>query len=277
MPASKPGPSADVERLYGVPLDEFTSTRDALARELRQAGDRAAADALRRLRKPSVAAWALNQVRRHERGRVDQLLAAGERLRDAQRRLLAGGERGALRDAATEERRLVGELVEAGERELVDAGHAVNSTIQNRLRETLHSAAGDDEARELLGAGRLVRDHQISDLGLPGAMLEAPPRTAGNEAPPRTAADKAPARNPAREQAARRRLEKAQAQEHDAQARAKQAERAAQDARRAVAKASSSADRAEAAAQREREHARKAAARVTELQSELRDLVRDGG
>jgi hypothetical protein len=259
MPAAKPPHEAAVERLYGVPLQEFTATRDALARELRQGGDRAAADALRRLRKPSVASWALNQVRRHEPGRVDQLLAAGERLRDAQRRLLAGGERGVLRDAATEERRLVAELVEAGERELVDAGHAVNSTIQNRLRETLHSAAGDDEARELLDAGRLIRDHQISDLGLPGEMVQARPRNAGKE------------------QAARRRLEKAQAREHEAQARAKEAERDARDAGRALARASSSAERAEAAAERERERASKAAARVAELEGELRDLVREGG
>jgi hypothetical protein len=101
-----------IDRLYGLPLEEFTPQRDAAAKQLRGAGDRDAAAEVKRLRKPSRLAWALNQVRRHDPEQVDELLAAGERLQEAQRQLVEAGERGLLRDAAADERQLVGQIAE---------------------------------------------------------------------------------------------------------------------------------------------------------------------
>ena len=46
-----------IDRLYQLPLDEFTSARNALAKE---AGPEAAA--IKRLEKPNTAAWAINQL-----------------------------------------------------------------------------------------------------------------------------------------------------------------------------------------------------------------------
>ena len=51
--------------LYGLPLDEFTPARNAAAKELRDQGLKAEADAVKALAKPSVAAWAVNQLTRH--------------------------------------------------------------------------------------------------------------------------------------------------------------------------------------------------------------------
>lgn len=51
-----------ITELYANPLPDFISVRDALAKELRSAGDREAALAVKGLRKPSRAAWALNRV-----------------------------------------------------------------------------------------------------------------------------------------------------------------------------------------------------------------------
>src|ERR1700712_3382817 len=89
-----------VDELYGAPLDEFTALRDKHVKALRK-DDRPAADALKKLRKPSVSAWAVNQLRRRASKDVDALLAAGEALREAQ---LGGGDRGAIRSAAPDER-----------------------------------------------------------------------------------------------------------------------------------------------------------------------------
>ena len=55
-----------IDRLYARPLTDFISARDALAKELRAAGDREAASAVKSLRKPSRAAWALNRVAHQE-------------------------------------------------------------------------------------------------------------------------------------------------------------------------------------------------------------------
>ena len=159
-----------IDRLYGLPLEEFTPARDTASKELRAAGERDAAAEVKRLRKPSRLAWALNQVRRHDPEPVDKLIAAGERLQEAQRQLVEAGERGLLRDAAAEERELVGRIADLAERELATSGHPANATAQGKLFSTLHAAAADPEVRDALAAGRLLGEHQLSDLGLvPGS------------------------------------------------------------------------------------------------------------
>ena len=55
-----------IDRVYAGPLTDFISARDALAKDLRAAGDRDAASAVKSLRKPSRAAWALNRVAHQE-------------------------------------------------------------------------------------------------------------------------------------------------------------------------------------------------------------------
>jgi hypothetical protein len=68
--------------LYGLPLDEFTAARDAEAKRLRAEGDAEAAKAVKALRKPSRAAWAINRAVRSEPEAVKELVGAGERLDD---------------------------------------------------------------------------------------------------------------------------------------------------------------------------------------------------
>ena len=62
----------DVDELYGLPLDEFVPARNALARELKGAGEPAEAAEVAALRKPSVAAWAVNQLVRTQRRGVGE-------------------------------------------------------------------------------------------------------------------------------------------------------------------------------------------------------------
>ncbi|MEA2589487.1 MAG: hypothetical protein QOH66_2414, partial [Actinomycetota bacterium] len=53
-----------LDRLYAAPPDRFTAERDALAKSLKTS-DKAAAAAVKALRRPPVTAWALNQVARN--------------------------------------------------------------------------------------------------------------------------------------------------------------------------------------------------------------------
>jgi hypothetical protein len=155
-----------IAELYGLPLDEFTSARDALAKRLRAGGERKLAKQVKALRKPSVTAWAVNRVRRREPERVEELLDAGARLREAQQRVIRSGQQGQLRDAGARERDLVESLVDSAATELAASGHAASPASRSRVFATLHAAAGDHEARALLSAGRLVRDYELSDLAL---------------------------------------------------------------------------------------------------------------
>src|SRR5205085_6874781 len=105
---------ADVGELYGLPLEEFTAARNALAKDLAKAGDKAMAAEVKRLAKPSKTAWALNQLARRQAEDVERLLEAGERLRAAQQRALAGDAshlRGATRTGQEQVDRLLAAAV----------------------------------------------------------------------------------------------------------------------------------------------------------------------
>ncbi len=144
-------------RLYSLPLEEFTRERDASARELRKAKERDAAATVAKLPKPSQAAWAANALTREQRGLVDDLLAAGEQLREAQDAAVAGKGAAALRDAGAAERAAVDALVEAAG-DLKPGGRKPTAATLERLRTTLHAAASDEQVRTALDQGRLVED-----------------------------------------------------------------------------------------------------------------------
>ncbi|HKP90138.1 MAG TPA: hypothetical protein VJT75_09215, partial [Thermoleophilaceae bacterium] len=83
-------PEDAVDELYGLPIDEFTPRRDALAKELRGAGNRDAATWVKGLRKPSAAAWLVNQIARARARDARALVDAGEALRAAHEGVVAG-------------------------------------------------------------------------------------------------------------------------------------------------------------------------------------------
>src|SRR3954451_5770403 len=142
-------PDEIADDLYGAPFDEFIARRDAAVRDLRREKRREEADAVKSLRKPALSAWAVNQLARRERDAVDGLLAAGAALRQAR-----GGD--ALRDATHEERDAVADLAARAAELLRGEGQGGAEKTETELRETLHAAALDDEARGLLEVGRLV-------------------------------------------------------------------------------------------------------------------------
>ena len=57
---------AALDRLYGLPAEDFTAARDALAKELRGAKRRDEADAVKQRRRPTAPAAAINQLARLE-------------------------------------------------------------------------------------------------------------------------------------------------------------------------------------------------------------------
>jgi hypothetical protein len=86
----------DVDELFKLPLNEFTDARNALARRLKQSGRANDANVVKTLAKPSVSAWTVNQLYWHHRDAFEELLAAGQRFRKAQRGGKVADMRGAL-------------------------------------------------------------------------------------------------------------------------------------------------------------------------------------
>ena len=166
------------DELYSLSLGEFTGARDERAKALRKEGHRDDADAVKALRKPTVAAWALNQLARERPKELGRLLAAGKDLRAAQDELLAGGDRKAFQDAAAKERDEVATLTGEAAKLAVEGGERASPAVTEKVAATLHAAALDEETAEELRAGRLVREREA--IGGFGAMsAEAPPPEGG--------------------------------------------------------------------------------------------------
>jgi hypothetical protein len=86
----------DVDELFKLPLTEFTDARNTLAKRLKQSGRANDANVVKTLAKPSVSAWTVNQLYWHHRDAFEELLAAGQRFRKAQRGGKVADMRGAL-------------------------------------------------------------------------------------------------------------------------------------------------------------------------------------
>src|SRR3954465_7834102 len=183
-----------MDRLYDLPLSEFTSERNALAAELRASGDHEAAALVKALRKPSAAAWAVNQLVRADPDLVEALLGAGGELRQAHRQAASGRGAAQLRSAAEAERRAVDQLVG---RAAVVLGRAVTPALAESIRNSLHAASSDDGARERVRTGTL--ETELRPIGL-GPIPAGGVRSSGRRSAPkpRAGGSKAAAR-PARE------------------------------------------------------------------------------
>ena len=79
-----PDVEAELDRLYALPLEEFTQARNDLARRLTKAGQADAAAEVKKLPKPSIPVWTANQLARREPGELRALLRSAEELRTAQ-------------------------------------------------------------------------------------------------------------------------------------------------------------------------------------------------
>jgi hypothetical protein len=241
----------DAQELYGLPLDRFIPERKALAKELRSAGRRDEAEAVSGLRKPSLAAWAVNQLVRTQHRDVSALFEAGDAARHAQAELLARrGDGPALREALDEERAAVDRLTRAARGLLSSEGHELSPAILDRVGDTLHAAALDPEARNQVKDGCL--DRELRHVGLSTAGVEARPA-------PRSGTKRPPSKN------------KSALRKREADAR-RAAERAAQDLRAAEDRAAAAAEALTAAKEtlaEARRRAREAEAAFRRAEKEL--------
>jgi hypothetical protein len=271
-------PEADA--LYGLPLERFTSARDALAARLRSSGDVEEAASVKALRKPTTPAWAVNQVARRAREQVEELIAASDRLRRAQQALLEGGPAHEVWEATLVEREAIRSLTDEAERALVEAGSAASRSTLDRVADTLAAAAADVGGRTLLRRGILTAEMRRAGFGeiLSDAPAAAPakkkePEPAGAKGRPLLEAERestrlARAADRAEEDAERfaraaakaddevssaeRRLVIAQKEASAAKAEATAARKAANAARRQADKAAAVLDKLRAATTRSR-------------------------
>lgn len=140
----------EIDELYQTPLEDFVAARGALAKAIGGAeGAR-----VRKLPKPTLVPWAVNQVYWKARRVYDRLLASGERLRKAQIAALEG--RAAdVRAATSAHRDAVAEAVERAEHLASGAGSHPAADALTRTFEALSLAPKPSEPH-----GRLTKPLQ---------------------------------------------------------------------------------------------------------------------
>jgi len=250
-----------LDRLYGAPLDEFTQARNRLAKEL--TGDDA--KQVKTLKKPNLAAWALNQLCRMEDLAV--LFAVTDKLRRAQRRVMSGGKPTELRQATDERNKVVSALTRRAGEILSEAGHAAAPATLSAISDSLIAVASDDVGAELLKKGRLTRElHPQSVVDVGGlTLVEGTP-----DEPPLPDMSALEAARDAVEEA-RARVKNATASVSEANREAEHLAREADETERRAKAARESAEFAKRAAEARRNEAAEADRALEEARNALRE------
>lgn len=150
-----------VDRLYALPPDQFISARDAAAAAAKAAGETKLAADIKRLRKPTVSAWAVNLLSRRAGDTLKALIELGPRLGKAQRL----GRRDELRSLGEARHGYVTALVTAAGAAVAEHGQTMSSAIALDVESTLAGALAEPEVAEAVLAGRLDRPVHYAGLG----------------------------------------------------------------------------------------------------------------
>jgi chromosome segregation ATPase len=240
------------EELYGVLPGEFTGTRNEWAKATKADGDAELAKRVQELRRPSVAAWVVNRLMRHQGEQMTQVLELGSSLRQAQSDLDAE----ALRELTRQRRQLTTAVTHQGRVLAAELGQKVTDAVADQVEGTLHAAMVDEQAAAAVRSGMLVAALTATGVGsadvvdavaLPSAIgmtarprsgrssraakraeLSVVPQPAEAEAPDRAEQERAAAREAAREAA--------QTTVREATAAADEAQRKLRKARKRVSK-----------------------------------------
>jgi len=158
----------DAIALFRTPPDRFVAERDALVKELRSAGRDDDATAVKALRRPTAAVWALNQLAEKEPDALNTLFEAGRALRAAQSEAIAGSSSSALVEAGAERRAAIGRLT-AGTVAILDEGGHRGAAQTDAIAQALEAASVDAGIGAELAAGTLEKlPSAPSDMGFGG-------------------------------------------------------------------------------------------------------------
>jgi hypothetical protein len=217
-----------VDELFVGALDEFVKRRDELVKQLKKDGDKETAAEVKALRKPSAAAWAINQVARRSHDAIDALVVAARGVHEAQARAVQGKDGGGLRGATEEWRKCINALA-------AEVAKEAGAQYRDAAAGTFEAASTSDEWTQIVKAGRLMATLEPGGFGLqdmPDPVLTRPAKAATPSPPveeePRD--DKAIAEARARLEKATHRLRRAEQRLDQARAAVDEAARAHDEA-----------------------------------------------
>jgi hypothetical protein len=152
----------EIDSLFKVPIAEFTAVRNDLAKRLKKANREDEAEKVKAISKPSISAWAANQLYWNHRNEFKRLLEAGKQLAEAQASQLKGT--GAdVRPRITARREAVSTLLQLADALLRDGGHGATPDTLRRIETTLEALSTSTSIPGTPEPGRLTED--VAPLG----------------------------------------------------------------------------------------------------------------
>ena len=150
-----------VTELYGLAPDAFLGARGRLVAAAKADRDTGLATAIASVRKPTAAAWAVNQLVRQRPAEVERLLELATALHEAQDAM----DGAALKSLGRQRTTLVDELVRATAEVAQEAGGALSAPVAGQVRETFVAALASTSAAEAVGSGQLTRALSYAGFG----------------------------------------------------------------------------------------------------------------
>lgn len=281
---SKKSAADDMDTLFQLPLPEFTAARNAMSARLKKGGDAGEAERVKALTKPSVPAWAVNQLFWKHRIAFDRLLDAGERFRKAQTAQLAG-KSADLRAPLEARRSALSELTTHASRMLAEAGNTAAPDTMRRITTTLEALSTYAGIQDTPQPGRLTDDVQPPGFEALAALVprvDRLDRATGptriipfeHKKPPRTnTSKKAGGDEKAREAERKAQIAAARAGVQESERTLREARKAAQLAEEELKKAAARAREADAAKQHAEQQLEKIAAQADEARKNARAVA----
>ena len=146
----------EIDALFRLPLAEFTGARNTLAARLKKEGRSNEADRVKLLGKPSVSAWAVNQLYWDHREEFDELIAASKQFRPASSRV--AGRVAGMRDSLDARRESLTQLSDLAGSLLRDSGHNPTPDMLRRVVTTLEALSAYALLPDGPTPGRLTQD-----------------------------------------------------------------------------------------------------------------------
>jgi DNA repair exonuclease SbcCD ATPase subunit len=170
----------EIDELFRLPVAEFTGARNALAVRLKKEGRPNDAERVKLLAKPSVSAWAVNQLYWDHRDAFDQLIATGKRFSHGptSRRT---GKAADMRESLDARRDALVQLSELATELLRDAGHNPSQDTVRRVTATLEALSAYALLPDGPTPGRLTNDvdppsfESLASLMSSGGSIAAAP------------------------------------------------------------------------------------------------------
>jgi hypothetical protein len=265
----------DVDALFKLPLAEFTGARNDLAARLKREGRANDSNLVKALAKPSISAWAVNQLHWNHREAFDRLLSTSQRFRQSQASHTAAG-MADLRGSLEARGEALSQLSDLATVLLREAGHNPTPDTIHRITTTLEALSAHATLSGGPTPGRLSEDVDPPSFASLASLIPGIPgtdTTKRNEEPSKvTPSQKSGGVTAKTRQATPTGKEqKVSEDEETRRSRIAAARVSLQEARRSLTEAQRKAQRSEAALKKAQGEAKKSEAEARQAEKDLRE------